>query len=177
LEKPRKFSRRWDTATCRPARWGEELKGAEQQPAERVQHLPSRDEIIPGEAKNRERLGVGLDGAMRYVLGEGWKEFKVGCVCEIVERPTFVKETLEWEGLGHALHNTYVAHLGGPKRIGGIGLRRGTPKCWAMGPPGSGIWPTNTFMIACTSWTGIMRPNTWPTPRTRSMASHLQVTQ
>jgi hypothetical protein len=99
-------------------RWGGELKAVEQQQAEKVQHLPSREEIIPGEAKNAQRLGVGLDGAMMYVLGEGWKEFKVGCVCEIVEQPTFVKETLEWEVLGHAVHNTYVAHLGGPEVVG-----------------------------------------------------------
>jgi hypothetical protein len=99
-------------------RWGEELKGVEQQPAERVQHLPSREEIIPGEAKNAERLGVGMDGAMMYVLGEGWKEFQVGCVCEIVEQPTFVKETLEWQVLGHAVHNPYGAHLGGPEVLG-----------------------------------------------------------
>jgi hypothetical protein len=99
-------------------RWGEELKAVEQQQADKVQHLPSCEEIIPGEAKNAERLGVGMDGAMMYVLGVGWKEFKVGCVCEIVERPTFVKETLEWEVLGHAVHNTYVAHWGGPEVVG-----------------------------------------------------------
>jgi hypothetical protein len=146
-------------------RWGEELKAVEQQLADKVQHLPSREEIIPGEAKKANRLGVGMDGAMLYVLGEGWKEFKVGCVCEIVEQPTFVKETLEWEVLG--MRSTTLSHLGaeglggrcGRRRIGGIGPRRGTRKCWAMERPGSGIWPTNTFTIASAWWTGIMPPN------------------
>src|SRR5512136_1161500 len=49
-------------------RWGEELKAAEQQQADQVQHLPSREEIIPGEAKQANRLSVGMDGAMLYVL-------------------------------------------------------------------------------------------------------------
>jgi hypothetical protein len=44
-------------------RWGEVLKELEQQQAERVQHLPSREEIIPGEAKSTERMGVAMDGA------------------------------------------------------------------------------------------------------------------
>lgn len=65
-------------------RWGEELKTLEQQQADKVDRLPSREEITPGEAKSTERLGVAMDGAKMYVLGEGWKEFKVGCVCEIV---------------------------------------------------------------------------------------------
>jgi hypothetical protein len=99
-------------------RWGEALKAREQQQADQVQHLPSREEITPGEAKGTERMGVAMDGAMLYVLDEGWKEFKVGCLFEIDERPTFVKETLEWEVLGHAVHNTYVAHLGGPEVLG-----------------------------------------------------------
>jgi hypothetical protein len=99
-------------------RWGEALKALEQQQADKVQHLPSREEITPGEAKSTERMGVAMDGAKMYVLGEGWKEFKVGCVCEIVEQPTFVKETLEWEDIGHAVHTTYVAHLGGPEVLG-----------------------------------------------------------
>jgi hypothetical protein len=63
-------------------RWGEALKGLEQQQADTVQHLPSREEITPGEAKSTERMGVAMDGAMMYVLGEGWKEFKVGCVID-----------------------------------------------------------------------------------------------
>jgi len=99
-------------------RWGEALKALEHEPADKVQHWPSREEMIPGEAKGNERMGVARDGAMLYVLGEGWKEFKVGCRFEMVERPTFVKETLEWEVLGRAVNNTYVAHLGGPEVLG-----------------------------------------------------------
>ena len=59
-------------------------------------------------------MGAAMDGAMMYILSEGWKEFKVGCIFDIVQQPTFDKETLEWEDLGHAAQITYVAHLGRP---------------------------------------------------------------
>lgn len=103
--------------------WGEAFQAAEEQHAEQVQPVPSREEISPGEAKNDQRLGVGLDGAKVYVLTEGWKEFKVGCVYEVEARPTFSPATLEWETLGHAVRNTYVTHLGDPAGFG--------PKVWA----------------------------------------------
>src|SRR5512136_2556819 len=96
-------------------RWGEALKTLEQHQADQVDHLPSREEIAPGEAKRTDRLGVAMDGAKLYVLGEGWKEFTGGCVSEIVEHSTFIPETLEWEDVAHAVHNTYVAYVGGPE--------------------------------------------------------------
>ena len=127
--------------------WGEALKALEQQQAERVAHLPSREEITPGEAHTTERMGVAMDGAKMYVLGEGWKEFKVGCLFDIAERPTFIKETLEWEVLGHAVHNTYVAHLGGPEDFGqkvwAEAYRRHWTRAWETQVLGDGapwIW-------------------------------------
>src|SRR5512136_310075 len=48
--------------------WGEAFQKAEASQAEKVNHLPSRDEIIPGEAQGDERLGAILDGAMLYIL-------------------------------------------------------------------------------------------------------------
>jgi hypothetical protein len=98
--------------------WGEAFQQAEAGQAEQVNHLPSRDEIIPGEMRSSERMGAAMDGAMRYILGEGWKEFKTGCIFDILQQPTFDKETLEWEDLGHAAQLTYVAHLGGPEVLG-----------------------------------------------------------
>jgi hypothetical protein len=50
------------------------LKTMEYQPADQVQHLLSCEEITPGEAKGNERMGVAMNGAMLYVLDEGWKE-------------------------------------------------------------------------------------------------------
>src|SRR5512136_743361 len=98
--------------------WGGAFKQAEAGQAEKVNHLPSRDEIIPGEAQGRERMGAAMDGAMLYILGEGWKEFKTGCIFNIIQQPTFDKETLEWEDQGQATQITYVAHLGGPEVLG-----------------------------------------------------------
>ena len=86
--------------------WGEAFKKAEEHQAERVNHLPSRDEIIPGEVQDGERMGAAMDGAMMYILTEGWKEFKVGCIFDIIQQPTFDKETLDWEDLGHAAQIT-----------------------------------------------------------------------
>ncbi len=98
--------------------WGAAVQAAEQQQVDKVQHLPPREEVIPGEAQEDRRMGVGMDGALLYVLKEGWKEFKVGCVFDIQERPTFIRDLLEWEVLGHAVNTTYVAHLGGPEAFG-----------------------------------------------------------
>ena len=98
--------------------WGEAFKEAEEGQAEQVHHLPSRDEINAGETQGDERMGAAMDGAMMYILSEGWKEFKVGCIFNILQQPTFDKETLEWEDLGHAAQITYVAHLGGPEVLG-----------------------------------------------------------
>src|SRR5512135_191760 len=81
--------------------WGEAFQQAEQHQADTVHHLASRDEIMPGEAQSGERRGAAMDGAMMYILTEGWKEFKVGCIFDIIPHPTFDTETLEWEDVGH----------------------------------------------------------------------------
>ncbi len=98
--------------------WGEEFKQAEKRQAEQVNHLPSRGEIIPGEAQNRERMGAAMDGAMMYIRNEGWKEFKAGCIFDIIQQPTFDPDTLDWEDVARASHITYVAYLGGPEVFG-----------------------------------------------------------
>jgi len=98
--------------------WGEAFQQAEEHQAEQVNHLPSPAEIIAGETQGRERMGAAMDGAMLHILGEGWKEFKAGCIFDILQQPTFDKETLEWEDQGHATQITYVSHLGGPEVLG-----------------------------------------------------------
>lgn len=98
--------------------WGEAIRAEEQRQAEHLQHLPSRAEIVPGEAHQPERMGAALDGAMLYVWGEGWKEFKVGSIFKVVEQPTLDPQTLDWEDVGHATEITYVSHLGGPEMFG-----------------------------------------------------------
>ena len=62
--------------------------------------------------------GAAMDGTTLYIRGEGWKELKVGCVFDIEVKPTKDKETGRWQDKAHATHNQYVAHLGGPERLG-----------------------------------------------------------
>jgi hypothetical protein len=127
--------------------WGEAFKKAEERQAEQVHHLPLRDEIIPGEIRGSERMGAAMDGAMMYILTEGWKEFKTGCIFDIRQQPTFDTETLEWEDLGHAGQLTYVAHLGGPEVFGqklwAEAYRRHWTQAWetqVLGDAATWIW-------------------------------------
>ena len=80
--------------------------------------LPPRAEMVAGEARQPHDLGVAMDGAKVHIRQEGWKELKVGCVFEIEVKPTRDRQTADWIDLAHALHNSYVAHLGGPDVFG-----------------------------------------------------------
>jgi len=127
--------------------WGQALQEAEHARAVQANQLP-REAIVAGEAKEPERLGAGMDGALLYILGEGWKELKIGCVFAIEQRPTFVPATLEWEELGHAVATSYTAYLGGPERFGQYvwaeASRRGWSRAWETQVLGDGaVWIWN----------------------------------
>jgi hypothetical protein len=77
-------------------------------------------------------MGVGLDGAMVHIWGEGWKELKVGCVYEIEPRETFDPESQEWLEMGHAVDNSYVAHLGGPELFGYLLWAQAQERGWEL---------------------------------------------
>jgi hypothetical protein len=64
------------------------------------------------------RMGAGMDGTMIHIREEGWKELKVGCVFVVEREPTADPLTDEVIDVGHAVHNSYVAHLGGPEVFG-----------------------------------------------------------
>jgi hypothetical protein len=98
--------------------WGEQVREVEEREREQA-NLPAganafREQVL-GSGK---RLGVSMDGTMVYVLNEGWKELKVGCAFDIEVSPTWNEKAGEMEDLAHAVHNRYVAHLGGPERLG-----------------------------------------------------------
>jgi hypothetical protein len=102
---------------------------------------------VAGETIGEERLGVSMDGAMLYVLGEGWKELKVGTVFEVEPVKVLDKTTLEEEQVGRAQNVSYVAHLGGPeefgKRVWGEAHRREWTKAFDTEVVGDGaawIW-------------------------------------
>ena len=77
------------------------------------------------------RKGVSMDGGMVYILGEGWKELKVGGVFEVGIHPGVDRESKEAVALPNAEAISYVAHLGG------------SPTAWVVAgwsEPGRGGW-------------------------------------
>jgi hypothetical protein len=110
-------------------RWGQKIKDEAERTETTANATPGRDEWISGESIGHERMGVSMDGAMVYVLEEGWKELKAGTVFQVEEVTVLDKKTLEEERVGRAKAVSYVAHLGGPeifgKRIWAEAKRRG----------------------------------------------------
>jgi hypothetical protein len=73
---------------------------------------PSRAEV------SDQRMGAGLDGALIALRDEGWKEVKFGTVFAVEVTPTPDPITLEKVEAGHAVHTSFVAHLGGADVVG-----------------------------------------------------------
>jgi hypothetical protein len=63
-------------------------------------------------------MGVAVDGAMLYILNEGWKEMKVGSIFDIEMHRERDPRTGDWGEYGHAVNLSYTAHLGGPEACG-----------------------------------------------------------
>jgi hypothetical protein len=99
-------------------KWGEKIKEQEVKAEAAANATPGRDEWIPEEAMDQERMGASMDGAMVYVLNEGWKELKAGTVFHVEEVTILDKKTLEEEPVGRAQAVSYVAYLGGPETFG-----------------------------------------------------------
>src|SRR5512140_661924 len=78
---------------------------------------PTREELN-GPTTPVSDLGAAMDGGMVHLREEGWKELKIGCVFDIAGQPTRESHTGEIVPLAHAVHNTYVAHWGGPAIFG-----------------------------------------------------------
>jgi len=73
-----------------------------------------------GREGHAKRLGCSLDGGMIHIRGEGWKELKVGVIFEVASQARRDVRSEEWTEVGHALNNSYVAHLGGPESCGAL---------------------------------------------------------
>lgn len=98
--------------------WGAKLR--EHSEAERAQAnaLPEKWEPPSRRVVPDQRMGVAMDGTMIHIREEGWKELKVGTVFDVAVRPTRDERTGDLVDLGHAVRNTYAAHLGGPEILG-----------------------------------------------------------
>ena len=107
----------WRRMAC----WGERFAALETCQREAALALPRRGVPLPGEAVVPDkRMGVAMDGAMVPLRTKGWKELKIGCVFEVVTRDRWDASRAEWEATAHGVHNSFVAHLGGPEVFGAL---------------------------------------------------------
>lgn len=90
--------------------------------------------VAQAPAEAAERMSASLDGAMVYVLEEGWKELKVGTVSEVFTEPVLDPVTLEEEPLARARNTSYVAQLGGPEVIGKLVWQEAVRRGWQHVP-------------------------------------------
>jgi hypothetical protein len=82
------------------------------------------------------RMGVALDGGLVCLRGEGWKEFKAGCVFEVAPRRQRDPRTGDVETYGHAVNLSYVAHLGEPGPLGWQVWTEAHRRGWRQAPAG-----------------------------------------
>ncbi len=116
----------------RLAHWGERIRAQEQLRSATASAPPARSEIQRGTVPGGRDLGVTMDGTMLNVREEGWKELKVGDVFEIEVRPDPVPESAALEDRAHAVHNSYVAHLGGPEKFGALLWAEAQRRQWSQ---------------------------------------------
>lgn len=109
---------------------GECLRQAEEARKVQAMALPQVGERPRQPSSGADRMGVGLDGAMVNIRTEGWKEFKVGTVYEIAERPNRDRITGEWTDVACAVNNSYVAHLGEAQTFGPLVWSEAQSRGW-----------------------------------------------
>jgi hypothetical protein len=97
---------------------GMRFRCVEEAMRERANALPEQWEPPTRAQVADQRMGVAMDGARMNIRQEGWKDVKIGVVFDIAVSPMKDQETGEIVDLAHAVHNSYVAHLGGPDRLG-----------------------------------------------------------
>jgi hypothetical protein len=102
----------------RVERWGERFKARADKERMEASLLPLGHSVGAVRAAPGGQMGVAIDGTMVHIREEGWKELKVGSVFAIEQWPSQDAVTGEWVELGHAVDNSYVAHLGGPLVFG-----------------------------------------------------------
>ena len=135
------------TAWERTQERGERLRKKRKEQAEKAWQSPRRQAIMPGEELEAVNKAVSMDGVQVYILGEGWKEVKVGCVFEFETQRGYRRRSKEKEDLVKAKHQTYTAYLGGPGEFGKLlsaeAERRGYDRAQRRASVGDGakwIW-------------------------------------
>lgn len=91
---------------------------------------PRVDERPVPKAQSNHRLGAALDGFLLNIRQEGWTEGKLAALYEVAVRPSVDKQTGESVELAHAVNLSYVAHLGGPDRLGEMAWAEAKRRGW-----------------------------------------------
>jgi hypothetical protein len=140
-------------AISQPSAWrcsqaaGERFQHVEERARVRATALPEQWEPPSRAQVADQRMGVAMDGATLHIRQEGWKEVKIGVVFDIALSATKDKETGERVELAHAVHNSYVAHLGGADVLGEKSWAEARTQGWeqaqdtiVLGDGASWIW-------------------------------------
>lgn len=114
----------------RTDRWGAKLKALEETERATATAVPAKWQPPSRAVEPDRRMGVAMDGMMVHVRQEGWKELKVGAVFDIEVRLGKDEHTREPVQMAHAVHNSYVAHLGGPDVFGEMVFAEARRRGW-----------------------------------------------
>jgi len=105
----------------------------------REAEAPSKVEVIELEEvslaaakgqRTAKRMGSSMDGGMMYIKGEGWKEAKLGVIFDVAIEKRLDERSKELVEVGHAVNNSYVAHLGGPEMLGALLWKEARRRRW-----------------------------------------------
>jgi hypothetical protein len=128
-------------------RWGEAFRVLAERERIRANVLPGRWGEPSRKRTPKGRMGVAVDGTMIHILGEGWKELKVGSVFDVEQCRTLDRETGDREELAQAVNNSYVGYLGGPETFGQMIWAEAQRRGWeqardtqALGDGAAWIW-------------------------------------
>jgi len=110
--------------------WGAKFKELEAAERAKANALPEQWQPPSREVAPDRRMGVAMDGMMVHVRKEGWKELKIGAVFDIEVRLGKDAHTHEPVQMAHAVHNSYVAHLGGSEVFGEMVFAEARRRGW-----------------------------------------------
>jgi hypothetical protein len=110
--------------------WGTKFKELEEAERAKANALPEKWQPPSREVEPDRRMGVDMDGMMVHIRQEGWKELKVGAAFDIEVWLGKDEHTHEPVQMAHAVHNSYVAHLGGPEVFGEMVFAEARRRGW-----------------------------------------------
>lgn len=114
----------------RAQEWGAKLRELSEVEREKATALPEKWEPPSRREVPDQRMGMAMDGTMMNIVGEGWKELKLGVVFDVAVKPKRDEGTGDMEELGHAANCSYVAHLGGPDILGEMAWAEARRRMW-----------------------------------------------